>query len=455
MTGPFCILSERIYILCRDSFHIPYLPFMAWSCIHACWMHLLLSFFNAHDWTMGYVTTFSTEIFSLLNSIIYFHKAVQQLSRSHSAVSLASFLYSVIGCIGTFLLAVFLSTATSWRPLFHKYMRMFLTEYAAAISIIIFIVIPQIGELTVLDHQRLPVPSSFVPTLPGRTSWLIPFWELSPAWSAAAIIPGAIITTLFFFDVEVSTICATLPKYNLKKPYGYAWDVALLGITTALCGILGLPPANGLLPQAPLHSESLLHNLKGAAVDEDGNPIQGVHEQRWSHLLHAAGILCFVAPPLMGVLGFTPTSVLAGLFLFMGEQSLCTNPVLYRVFHMLTPTSELPKLKYPGATYAGEHIYTLLQIVLTGGIFALTFTPGAPAFPVVIIMLVPVRLKWMSRFWNVGTLKGVDSWACRPGLGNDFRSKKDRRRDEAGEVGVEEVVGAVRSEKNDVVEGEV
>lgn len=93
------------------------------------------------------------------------------------------------------------------------------------------------------------------------------------------------------------------------------------------------------------------------------------------------------------------------------------------------PTSELPKLQYPNATYRGEHAYTLLQIVLTAGIFAITFTPGAPVFPIIIVMLVPVRLRLMSKFWNVDTLKGVDSWACRPGLGNDFRSRNQRQRD--------------------------
>jgi hypothetical protein len=329
---------------------------MAWACIHAAWMHWLLALFNAHDWTMGYVTTFSTEIFSLLNSIIYFHKAVQELERAHAASSLASFLYSVIGCIGTFLVAVFLSTANNWKPLFHKYVRMFLTEYAAAISIIIFIGMPQIGELDSLDQQRLPISKTFRPTLPSRTTFIVEFWKLPVGWIFAAIIPGAIITILFFFDVEVSTICATLPKYNLKKKGGYAWDVALLGCTTALCGILGIPPANGLLPQAPLHSESLMHIVKEknadgnlmpvmvakgtanepAVADEPSEPKQAVHEQRWSHLLHAIGIFAFVSPPLMHVLGLTPTSVLAGLFLFMGEQSLCTNPILYRFFHILT-----------------------------------------------------------------------------------------------------------------------
>lgn len=144
-----------------------------------------------------------------------------------------------------------------------------------------------------------------------------------------------IITTLFFFDVEVSTICATLSRYNVRKPGGYAWDVALLGLTTGLCGILGIPPANGLLPQAPLHSESLLHEEE-VEVDGEKVKIKTVHEQRWSHLLHAIGVLLFVTPPFMHVLGLTPTSVLAGLFMYMGEQSLSVNPILFRFLYMLT-----------------------------------------------------------------------------------------------------------------------
>lgn len=225
------------------------------------------------------------------------------------------------------------------------------------------------------------------------------------AWIFAAIIPGLIITTLFFFDVEVSTICATISRYNIRKPGGYAWDVALLGLTTAVCGILGIPPANGLLPQAPLHSESLLHDEKVEQEDGSVRIIRTVHEQRWSHLLHAIGIFCFVSPPLMKVLGLTPTSVLAGLFLFMGEQSLSVNPILFRFFQMLTPSSELPKLPEGVGSYKGIHLYTLLQIVVTAGVFALTFTPAAPAFPIVIVLLVPIRLKWMTKWWAHETLQ--------------------------------------------------
>ncbi|KAF8425331.1 HCO3 transporter family-domain-containing protein [Tirmania nivea] len=414
VTGPFCILSERIYYLCSNTFGIEYMPFMAWCCIHAAWMHWLLAIFNAHDWTMDYVTTFSTEIFSLLNSVIYFHKAIQELQRAHADISLASFLYSIIGCVGTFLVAVVLASATSW-PVFHKFVRMGLSEYAAAISIILFIGIPHIGELKTLDQHRLPISTNFQPTLPSRTQFFVRFWELPLGWCFAAMLPGLIITILFFFDVEVSTICATVSRYNIRKPGGYAWDVALLGLTTGICGILGIPPANGLLPQAPLHSESLLHNEK--IIHEDGTVkvIQTVHEQRWSHLLHAIGILAFVSPQLMKVLGLTPTSVLAGLFLYMGEQSLSVNPILYRFLDMLTPTSALPRLPEGVRSYQAIHLYTLLQVVVTGGIFAVTLTPAAPVFPVIIVLLVPIRLKIMNRYWNSNTLKFVDQWACRQG----------------------------------------
>lgn len=292
-------------------------------------MHFILATINAHDWTMRYVTTFSTEVFSLLNSIIYFHKAVQELQRAHDHLSFAAFLYAVIGAIGTFLVAIFLATAEKWRPLFHRYVRMGLAEYAAAISIIIFIGMPHVGELASLDRSTLHVSTSFKPSHPERSTFFVNFWHLPIEWIFAATIPGFIITILFFFDHEVSSIICTIDRYGTKKPGGFAWDIILLGTTTALCGILGIPPANGLLPQAPLHSESLMHTEKEEIlISVDGEEkvehrdIRRVYEQRWSAFLHAGAILIFISPPFQHVLGLTPTSVLAGLFMFMGEQSL-------------------------------------------------------------------------------------------------------------------------------------
>jgi len=303
-----------------------------------------------------------------------------------------------------------------------------LTEYAAAISIIFFIGVPNIGELADLDKQTLAVQTSFRPSDPNRSVFFVQFWKLPVEWIFIAIIPGAIITILFYFDHEISSIICTIDRYGCKKPGGFAWDVALLGTTTALCGILGIPPANGLLPQAPLHSESLIHTSREetTTLDQetgerriDFKDVSRVYEQRWSPFLQAGGILLFISPPFQHVLGLTPTSVLAGLFLFMGEQSLAVNPILYRFFYMLTPPSELPTLPKGVKNYWGIHAYTATQIIMTAIIFYVTLTVAAPAFPVIIILLVPARLKLMNRLWNRETLRFVDAWACREGTPED------------------------------------
>ncbi|CAI8619197.1 unnamed protein product [Vicia faba] len=44
---------------------------------------------------------------------------------------------------------------------------------------------------------------------------------------------------------------------TFKKPSAYHYDVFLLGIMTLICGLLGLPPSNRVLPQSPMHTKSL------------------------------------------------------------------------------------------------------------------------------------------------------------------------------------------------------
>lgn len=46
-------------------------------------------------------------------------------------------------------------------------------------------------------------------------------------------------------------------QYPVKRPAGFHWDFFVLGWVTFASGILGLPAPNGLVPQAPVNSESL------------------------------------------------------------------------------------------------------------------------------------------------------------------------------------------------------
>lgn len=56
---------------------------------------------------------------------------------------------------------------------------------------------------------------------------------------------------------------------------------------------------------------------------------------------------------------------------------------------------------------------------MTGIIFYVTLTAGAPAFPVIIIALAPMRLFVMNRIWSRETLRYVDAWACKEGTPED------------------------------------
>ena len=77
-------------------------------------------------------------------------------------------------------------------------------------------------------------------------------------------------------------------------------------------------------------------------------------------------------------------------------------------------------------SYAPMHGYTIVQIVVTLIIFVITLTRAAPAFPSVIIALVPVRLLLMNKIWRREVLRFVDAWACREGTPEDDEERRAR-----------------------------
>ena len=103
------------------------------------------------------------------------------------------------------------------------------------------------------------------------------------------------------------------------------------------------------------------------------------------------------------------------------------SPILFRFFHILTPQSELRPLPSKIRSYWPIHGYTSTQIIITILIFVITMTKGAPAFPIVIIALVPIRLLYMVKIWNRETLRYVDAWACRDGTPEDDQDREARR----------------------------
>ena len=112
-----------------------------------------------------------------------------------------------------------------------------------------------------------------------------------------AFIPATMIAVLYYFDHSVASQLAQQKEFNLRKPPSFHYDLLLLGfmvckctscvvhffssssllcncklqhlvptcliwnLVTAwqviLCGLIGIPPSNGVIPQSPMHTKSL------------------------------------------------------------------------------------------------------------------------------------------------------------------------------------------------------
>lgn len=136
--------------------------------------------------------------------------------------------------------------------------------------------------------------------------------------------------------------------FPLRKPPGFHWDFFLLGVTTLIAGLLGVPAPNGLIPQAPIHTMSLLVmgrpqketddeesatpqptlETVSQSREADGHPLQkyeplaasasieipmSVVEQRLSNFAQGGLCLVLLTGPFLHVLGLIPRGVLAGL----------------------------------------------------------------------------------------------------------------------------------------------
>jgi len=72
-----------------------------------------------------------------------------------------------------------------------------------------------------------------------------------------AFIPATMIAVLYYFDHSVASQLAQQKEFNLRKPPSFHYDLLLLGFLTLLCGLIGIPPSNGVIPQSPMHTKSL------------------------------------------------------------------------------------------------------------------------------------------------------------------------------------------------------
>jgi len=209
-----------------------------------------------------------------------------------------------------------------------------------------------------------------------------------------------------------------------------------------LCGLLGLPPTNGLIPQAPLHVRSLARIENYVENGKLKERYTGVAEQRVSNLGQALLIGATLSPPLLRVLGLIPSAVLSGLFLFMGLASFNGNEFYERIMLIFTDRRHVhgPPAFIDRVRYSDIMKFTAVQFACWAVIYAVTWTQAAITFPVLIAILVPLREFVFPKFLSRIDLNYMDSESeiIDPGLTekDDGKDEESQRVSQLGENSV-------------------
>lgn len=427
VTGPVSILTISIYRL-TQSWGIEFLPFYAWAQIWGAIMHIVFASMNFCD-TVLWITRFSGEIFGVLIAIIYLYTGFADMYKAYAnnGATFESGLLAMVVTLGMAWTSMKLYKANEWL-VFSTKIREVISDYGATISLILFTGLVYLPGARDVDIDKLEVPSNF-DTSSGR-AWFVDLTQ-TPLWAVfAAIFPGMLITCLFFFDHNISSLMAQAAEFKLRKPPAFHLDFFVLGICLFITGLLGIPPTNGLIPQAPLHTKSLVV-IKYLNVEEERTPVvMGTLEQRWSNFMQAAlaGLMCF--QPFLGLLGLVPISALSGLFIFMGAASFIDNQFAERVALICTQ-KKLRRCSdefFTRCSMADIQKFTGIQLFICLFIFAITFTPADMVFPLLIGVLVPFRLFYMPQWFEAESLKYLD-----PLEPNLFHALSEEQRSEGGE----------------------
>ncbi|KAL7138989.1 hypothetical protein ABFS83_09G020300 [Erythranthe nasuta] len=482
-----------------------FLAWTGWVCVWTALLLFLLAVLGACS-IINRFTRVAGELFGLLIAMLFMQQAIRGLVEEFGIpqrenVKEAEFLpswrfgngmFALVLSFGLLLTALSSRKARSWRY-GAGWLRGFIADYGVPFMVLVWTAVSYI-PVNDVPHgipRRLFSPNPW--SAGAYSNWTVikvDMLKVPPLYIIGAFIPATMIAVLYYFDHSVASQLAQQQEFNLKKPSSYHYDLLLLGFLVILCGLIGIPPSNGVIPQSPMHTKSLatlkhqllrnklvstardsiqknenlsqlyrsmqdaytemqtplvhqtssapgLKELKDSTiqrasssgyidapvdaavfdVDKDIDellPVE-VKEQRLSNLLQALMVgTCVAAMPLLKKI---PTSVLWGYFAFMAIESLPGNQFWERILLLFTaPSRRYMVLEDYHATFVETvpfktiAFFTLFQTFYLLLCFGLTWIPIAGVlFPLLIMLLVPVRQYFLPKFFKGAHLQDLDA----------------------------------------------
>ncbi|KAE8705352.1 Boron transporter 1 [Hibiscus syriacus] len=488
----------------EDLGHKLFLAWTGWVCVWTALLLFLLAVLGACS-IINRFTRVAGELFGLLIAMLFMQQAIRgiveefgvpqrenpQQTALQPSWRFGNGMFALVLSFGLLLTAIRSRKARSWRY-GTGWLRGFIADYGVPLMVLVWTAVSYIpvNDVPRGIPRRLFSPNPWSPDAYSNWTVIKEMVTVPPLYIVGAFIPATMIAVLYYFDHSVASQLAQQKEFNLKKPPSYHYDLLLLGLLVILCGLLGIPPSNGVIPQSPMHTKSLatlkhqlLHNklvstarksisknsslsqlyrsmqeaynemqtplfcqlpstmglkeLKestiqlasstgyiDAPVDEtifdvdkeidELLPVE-VKEQRFSNLLQSLMVGgCVAAMPLLKKI---PTSVLWGYFAFMAIESLPGNQFWERILLLFTaPTRRYRVLEEYHATFIETvpfktiATFTLFQTVYLLVCFGITWIPIAGVlFPLLIMLLVPVRQYLLPKFFKGAHLQDLDA----------------------------------------------
>jgi len=398
VTGPITIFNYTVYQIMKPH-NVPFFPFMFWISIWGMISHFIISITNCVN-ALKFVTKFPCDIFGLFINIVYLQKGVQILTRQFKSQDFGSSGFA--SCTISIIMGIcgVLGNCFNETKFFNQIIRQFIVDYSTPLLMIFTTGFIHFGGyLNDVIFEKLPITKSFHPT--SRKNW-IDVSNISIKFIFLALPFGIILSILFYFDHSISSLMAQDLKFKLRKPATFHYDLFLLGIITGISGVLGIPCPNGLIPQAPLHTESLI-------IKNNQNIIIGTVEQRFTNTMQGLMLLGMMTRPFLICLGLIPQCVLAGLFFIMGLKGLYNNEIINRLKFLCLQNDDFVKKSSSLSNIKRKKLILFLSFSLIGfgAEFGIVNTKGAIGFPLVLLLSV-IGPMWFKKIFTQEELKILD-----------------------------------------------
>ncbi|GJM95421.1 hypothetical protein PR202_ga12156 [Eleusine coracana subsp. coracana] len=271
---PTVLMYTFMFNFAKDRPDLGRSLFLAWTGWVCVWTAVLL-FFLAILGACSFINRFTRiagELFGLLIAMLFMQQAIKGLidefripeRENRKALEFipswrfANGMFAVVLSFGLLLTALRSRKARSWRY-GAGWLRGFIADYGVPLMVLVWTGVSYIpyGSVPKGIPRRLFSPNPWSPGAYDNWTVIKDMANVPLLYIIGAFIPATMIAVLYYFDHSVASQLAQQKEFNLRKPPSFHYDLLLLGFLTLLCGLIGIPPSNGVIPQSPMHTKSL------------------------------------------------------------------------------------------------------------------------------------------------------------------------------------------------------